>query len=418
MRKLLAGILLAVLVSSCAAPTGIRRPAGLPEGEPDVRVLLAEGAGSAVVSASDGLTVSSAGIALLESPGKCTVRLSGGRGQITALLEPAGMTAVAEGEVTISPRGNSALEFDGVSYAGRIRAATDSRGTILLVNTLPLETYLEGVLPHEMGNPGVDGYDALKSQAVAARTYALEKVRTRSRDSFDVSAGVQDQVYRGVSGRTPHASSAVRDTRGIVLNRGEALAKAYYSACCGGHTSDIRLVWPKREPADYLSGVPDRAGEGAGAFCRDYKYFRWRYSFTGRELGEMLRTTLPRRLGVDPSRVGAVVDVRIKDWTSSGRVSAVVIETTRGEFTVVGDEIRWVLMADPQKGRILPSILFKLEKVMEGGRVAFLSIVGGGNGHGVGMCQNGAIGMSKKGYAYHMILAHYYPGCDIVKAYR
>jgi stage II sporulation protein D len=99
-------------------------------------------------------------------------------------------------------------------------------------------------------------------------------------------------------------------------------------------------------------------------------------------------------------------------------VSQVSIRTTKGEFTVVGDEIRWVLMADPGKGRILPSIMFKLEKVMEGGRVAFLSIAGGGNGHGVGMCQNGAIAMAKKGYTYRMILRHYYPGCDLMRAYE
>jgi stage II sporulation protein D len=333
------------------------------------------------------------------------------------MIDPPGKAAVAEGEVVLSPRGKSILAFNGVSYAGNIRVLGGAGGKLLLVNTLPLESYLEGVVPHEMGNPGADGYEALKSQAVAARTYALDRTRTRAGAAFDVYAGVQDQVYRGLNGRTKHASSAVRDTRGVTLAQGGALAKAYYSACCGGHTSDIRLVWPKREPADYLSGILDRGESGGGAFCADYKHFRWRYSFTGRELGDMLRTTLPRRLGVDPSRVGAVVDVRIEDWTPSGRVSAVVIETTKGRYTVVGDDIRWVLMADHKKGRILPSIMFKFDKVMEGGRVAFLSVAGGGNGHGVGMCQNGAIAMSRKGYTYRMILAHYYTGCDIVKAY-
>jgi len=233
-----------------------------------------------------------------------------------------------------------------------------------------------------------------------------------------VYAGVQDQVYRGLKGRTKHASSAVRDTRGMVLNHGKEIASAYYCACCGGHTSDIRHVWPKREPADYLYGVPDQDPTNPGAFCRDYKNFRWRYSFSGKELGSMLRKTLPSKLGVERSRVGEVIDISIEDWTPSGRVSAVIVRTTKDEYRIAGDEIRWVLMADPAKGRILPSIMFRFDKIMEGGRLVFLSIAGGGNGHGVGMCQNGAIAMAKKGYTYRMILEHYYPGCEVVKAYQ
>jgi stage II sporulation protein D len=417
MRALVIGLCVAVVVSSCAAPTTIRRPAGLPEGEPDIRVLLAEGAESVRISTDEGLTVSAAGIVVLDSPGRCAVVLSGRSPRIEVTLEPSGNVAVAQGDVAVSPRGNSSLSFDGVSYAGYIRALLGPDGGLMLVNTVPIETYLEGVLPHEMGDPGVDGYDALKSQAVAARTYALERTKTHSADPFDVYAGVQDQVYRGLKGRTKHASSAIRDTRGVVLKRGKELASTYYCACCGGHTSDIRQVWPKREPADYLFGVPDHEGINPGAFCADYKNFRWRYSFTGKELGDMLRKTLPARLGVERSRVGAVLDISIEGWTPSGRVRTVVIRTTKGEYRIAGDEIRWILMADPKQGRILPSIMFNFDKVMEGDRLAFLSIAGGGNGHGVGMCQNGAIAMARKGYTYQMILSHYYPRCDVVKAY-
>ncbi len=417
MRTPVLSFFVAVLLSSCAAPTTVRRPPSLPEREPSIRVLVAEGVESARISTNEGLSVSAAGIVLVDTPGKCAVGVAGSLSGIEVTLEPSGNVAVAEGEVVVAPRGNSAFVLDGVSYAGNVRVLLGADGKLMLVNTVPFETYLEGVLPHEMGDPGADGYDALKSQAVAARTYALERTRSHSGEPFDVYAGVQDQVYQGLKGRTKHASSSVRDTRGMVLNHGKELVKAYYCACCGGHTSDIRLVWPKREPAGYLFGVPDHDGVNPGAFCRDYKNFRWRYSFTGKELGEMLRKTLPSRLGVEPSRVGELIDIGIEDWTPSGRVSAVVIRTTRDEYTIAGDEIRWILMADPSKGRILPSIMFKFDKIMEGNRVVFLSIAGGGNGHGVGMCQNGAIAMAKKGYTYRMILGHYYPGCDVVKAY-
>jgi stage II sporulation protein D len=410
-------VLLVLLASSCAAPTTVRRPAGTAGTEPRVRVLLAEGRGNAEVKAAEGVTVSSGGVTLLDSQGASTVRLTGDSPDVRIELDPAGRVAAAEGPITIAPKGKTALVFDGVSYAGSLSFHVGGDGRLSVVNALPLETYLEGVLPHEMGNPGADGFDALKAQAVAARTYALERIELHAADAFDLHAGVRDQVYQGLKGRTKTASSAVAETRGIVLRSGGGLVKAYYSACCGGHTSDIRLVWPDRESASYLFGTRDNDGQNTGAFCADHRYFRWRYSFSGKELGDMLRQTLPKTLGVDSESVGEVVDVTVADYTPSGRAGSVVIRTTKGEFRVTGDKIRWVLMADPAKNRILPSIMIKFEKTVEGGRLVFLSIVGGGNGHGVGMCQGGAIAMSKKGYTYRMILQHYYPGSEVAREY-
>ena len=417
MTRCLHVVLFVLLVSSCAAPTTVRRPEGTAGTEPRVRVLLAEGRESVGITAAEGVTVSAGGVTLLDSQGASTVSLTGGSPDVRIALEPAGRVAAAEGPITIAPKGKTALVFDTVSYAGSLSIHAGGDGRLAVVNTLPLETYLEGVLPHEMGNPGADGFDALKAQAVAARTYALERIELHAADAFDLHAGVRDQVYQGLKGRTKMASSAVAETRGIVLRSGGGLVKAYYSACCGGHTSDIRLVWPDRESASYLFGTRDNDGRNPGAFCADHRYFRWRYSFSGKELGDMLRQTLPKTLGVDPASIGEVVDVTVADYTPSGRAGSVVIRTTKDEFRVSGDKIRWVLMADPEKNRILPSIMIKLEKIVEGGRLVFLSIVGGGNGHGVGMCQGGAIAMSRKGYTYGMILEHYYPGSETAREY-
>ena len=417
MRRLVSGVLFAVILSSCAAPTTVRRseaPAGT---EPRVRVLLAEGLENLGVTATEGVTVSAGGVRLLDSPGASTVSLSGRPPDVRIALEPEGRVAAAEGPITLAPKGKAALVFDSVSYAGTLSVHFGADGRLAVVNTLSLEVYLEGVLPHEMGNPGADGFDALKAQAVAARTYALDRIELHAADAFDLHAGVLDQVYQGLMGRTKAGSSAVSETRGLVLRSGGGFAKAYYSACCGGHTSDIRLVWPERESADYLFGVRDNDGRNPGAFCADHRYFRWRYSFTGKELGDMVRVTLPNTLGVAPTSLGGVVDVAVEAYTPRGRASAVVIRTTKNEFRVAGDKIRWVLMADPKKNRILPSVMIKIEKIMEGGRLVFLSIAGGGNGHGVGMCQGGAIAMSKKGYTYRMILQHYYPGSEVAREY-
>ncbi|MFQ5510360.1 MAG: SpoIID/LytB domain-containing protein [Candidatus Krumholzibacteriia bacterium] len=404
-----------LLIGSFAAP-GLR--SGEARGkEPDIRVLLGEGREEVVITADKGFSVQTpAGVLLLEVPGHGTARVSARSPSINVVVEPGNIVATADGAAAIVPARNATLTHEGVPYAGVIKIALDGGGLSVL-NVLPLETYLEGVLPHEMGNPGAEGYDALKSQAVAARTYAVGKMRERRDGTFDVYASVQDQVYNGLEDNSRVTTAAVGDTRGRILSSGGETAKTYYSACCGGHTSDIRLVWPDREPKDYLHGVRDRTRSERGAFCRNYKYFRWRYSFTGREMGEVLRVTLPRQLGVAADDVGALRDMRVEKRSDSGRVITLAIETTKNTFTVEGDAIRWVLMADVDKGRILPSVLFRLDKAMERDRIALVSVAGGGNGHGVGMCQNGAIAMARKGYTYQMILSHYYPGCTVEKMY-
>ncbi|MEJ2720425.1 MAG: SpoIID/LytB domain-containing protein, partial [bacterium] len=370
------------------------------------------------IGSNGGFAVRTAGgMTLLDAPEGGTVTVSGRYPYVELGLEPGGRVATADGEVRVVPSAKNALTVGGTSYAGVMSVSARSNGTLTLLNVVPLESYLEGVLPHEMGNPGPDGFDAMKSQAVAARTYAIGKIASRAGEEFDVYASVLDQVYDGLNGRNKSASAAVSETRGQVLDYAGQVVRAYYCACCGGHTSDIRRVWPDREPADYLHGVPDHDARWRQAFCRENKYFRWRYSFTGRDLGEILRETIPAELGARKSEVGALRDMEINGRTASGRVSSLTITTSRGKFTVTGDRIRWVLMTDLQRRRILPSVMFRLDKIYEKDKIAFVSIVGGGNGHGVGMCQNGAIAMSKKGYTYKMILEHYYPGCRVVKAY-
>jgi stage II sporulation protein D len=417
MTRMVIAVCLAWLTTSCAAgQTG--RFARSRGAEPDIRVLLAEGEKSYTITADRGMAIRTAGgLKILETTRPGTVVVSAENSAVKFSLNPYDGVGAVDGEAVIKPQSRSVLEFNRVRYEGVIRVSLAQDGSLSLVNVLPLERYLEGVLPHEMGNPGPDGYDALKSQAVAARTYALGKTRERKGDPFDVYASVMDQVYRGLEGKSKVTSAAVSDTRGWIAERNGETVRAYYSACCGGHTSDIRKVWPSRDPADYLYGVPDRDVVEGKAFCRNNRYFRWRYSYSGRQIGAILRVTIPEQLGVSEDDVGALKNMRIEERSHSGRVIRLAIETTRDTFVIDGDPIRWILATDPSKGRILPSVMFRLDKVMERDRIAWVSISGGGNGHGVGMCQNGAIAMARKGYTYKMILTHYYPGCVVAKAY-
>jgi len=360
--------------------------------------------------------VSSGGLSIAQSRSAGQIEITAQQSMLYFRLEPEGNVATADGEVSVIPLNGSALSLEGTSYPGTIKVRYDG-GAVSVVNVLPLETYLEGVVPHEMGNPGPHAYAALEAQAIAARTYALAKIEGGRSTGFDVYASVKDQVYRGSEGIYPLASGAVRETAGYVLTYKGEPAKTYYCACCGGHTSDIRRVWPKREPAPYLTGIRDIDPVSRTTNCLDSKRFRWRRSFSGRRLGEILRVTLPMELGVREEEIGALRDVRIMERSASGRVTALEIETVHGVFRVRGDRIRWVLMTDPEKGTILPSTMFDIEKKFRGDEVSFVSIVGGGNGHGVGMCQAGAVGMADKGYTYDMILAHYYPGSSVARKY-
>ena len=230
-------------------------------------------------------------------------------------------------------------------------------------------------------------------------------------------ATIMDQVYRGIKGENRIASEAVDGTRGIVgIWEGEPI-RAYYSACCGGHTSDIRVGWPWKAHYPYLFGRRDAQGEGASSYCRDSRHFRWEVVWSGSDLARITGRTLPAELGGRVAPFNIIRDIRVAGYAPSGRATAVEIETDNGTHRVEGDRIRWVLRPDSSKGPILRSTLFKMDVTRGGGRVKQVSLKGGGNGHGVGMCQSGAIGMASEGYSAERILAHYYPGMTLVRIY-
>jgi stage II sporulation protein D len=385
--------------------------------EPVIRVLVLAGSGSATVASTGAVRVTTRdGSVLVSGAHAGTVSLQRLSRGIQARMDATGESAVSPDEIVIDG-GSSPLSVGGVWYSGRVLVRSSETGGIDLINLVPLETYLEGVVPHEIGDPGPDAYAAIEAQTVAARTYALSRMALNRAKPYDVEAGVTDQVYRGNEKKSRLASSAVADTRARVLSYRGNLCDAYYSATCGGHTNDIRQVWPDRPDAPFLHGSMDRAKGAAESFCAQARNFRWCYSFSGRALGETLRRTLPALLDERPESIGRLEDLRIVQRSRSGRVVRLEIRTSTRTYFVEGDRIRRALMLDVAKGRILPSTMFDLDKRMIGGSIARVDIVGGGNGHGVGMCQNGAIGMARRGYSYDMILQHYYPGSELRAGY-
>lgn len=157
--------------------------------------------------------------------------------------------------LALTARDHGALRFEGRRYRHQLRVYLNDRGSLNVINELPFEDYLRGVVPKEMGPEQYDRLEALKAQSVAARTYALAHRGQFEQEGFDLCATPSCQVYGGMDAEHPVSDQAVAATRGeVVLYQGQAI-EALYTATCGGHTEDVSVVFPGIE-APYLAGLP------------------------------------------------------------------------------------------------------------------------------------------------------------------
>ncbi len=397
--------------------------------EPEVRILLSQGVSAVELR-------SSRGFVMLTKDGRELARYGTGRryhffqGQSRpGLLEVyserqrGGRRSRAllkrvpfRGSVYLQPARGGTLTVNGRSYRGRIKL--DRVGAHFnCLNLLPLELYLRGVVPHEIGHLKGNGYEALKAQAVAGRTYALQRLRDSRDKAWDMVDTVYDQVYRGAKDEWRWANKAIEATRGQVLWSGGEPAEVYYASTCGGATTDIHEVW-NHGPVSHLSSVRDNDSRGR-SWCRSSKYFRWTHTWSARDLGKILRAYLPAMAELPAgTRIGHLKDLRVTDLTPEGRAQLLEVITDRGRYRVKGDRIRSALKRD-LKGNALRSTLFRLKVERDDrGRLVRVTAVGGGWGHGIGMCQVGAIARSKAGHSYDRILSVYYPGTRLKRLWH
>ena len=318
------------------------------------------------------------------------------------------------GPLMVAPLGGSPIELDGAPYPGSFEILLRPDGTLTAVNVVAIETYLEGVVPKELGRPGPEAMDALRAQAVAARTYALKRLGSRAAMGFDVYGTIQDQAYVGAPAPADSlAVRAVRSTRGEALLYNGYLIDAYYHSTCGGHTAQVELVFDD-PPAPYLRTVSDERPDG-GFWCQPSKYFRWSASFDSLELQATIGRNLPALVPLPPDGVGALRSVEVVRSTPEGRALTVQVTTSTGRYAVSENAIR-TLFANAD-GSLLRSTLFLMRPSLDGGRLTGLTLVGGGWGHGVGMCQVGAMARARAGEGYREILATYYPGATLSPIY-
>jgi stage II sporulation protein D len=303
------------------------------------------------------------------------------------------------------------LTLRGQPYRGELRIQQAPGGGLTVVNRLDMETYLLGVVPREIGRFDLDIYEAIKAQAVAARTYAYTYLGRRREQGFDVYATVEDQVYGGASAENETVNRAVRETSGEILGYNGRPITAYYHSTCAGHTAAIEEVW-NNAPVPYLVAVRD-VDPGGQAYDRASSRFSWTVRWTHDQLVGILNRTLADSLrGRSISRIE---DMRVTERTPSGRVRALRLQTDAGSFTLGKDRIRWLLR--PTAETTLNSSKFDIALTRGGGRVTEIVANGGGWGHGIGMCQVGAMGRARAGQDYRTILGTYYPGTVIQKLY-
>jgi stage II sporulation protein D len=312
---------------------------------------------------------------------------------------------------------NASLRWRGESWRGRFKLFLNSRRKLTVATRLALEPYLKGVVPGEIGALADSLLEAGRAQAIAARSYTLFYRGRRGEEGFDLYSTVEDQVYGPLSAERPLATRCVESTRGLVgLSRGTPV-RANYHSTCGGITAEAWEAWPT-DPYDYLTSHVD-AGEN-GDHCERSPHFRWREEWPAREFAANLARHA-RTYGVllPEGGVGEIRDVRVESRSRSGRVWWLEIETSTGLVRIHAHSLRQMLRRPGNPHAILRSNLFKVvvRRDAATGRVASVAASGAGSGHGVGLCQTGALGMARGGSRGEVILAHYYPGARLERLY-
>ena len=304
------------------------------------------------------------------------------------------------------------------SYRGSIEIVNDPTG-IKVINTLSLEEYLYGVVPSEM--PAQWVIEALKAQAIAARTEAMAKLGRHKDEGFHLCAEVHCQSYNGVEQETGQTNSAVDGTKGIIMSYKGKPVDALYSSNCGGHTQDN--IFGEGKDVPYLRGRIDADEKYPlglplspidlecwlkqpvdGVFCNfANSAFRWVRIYTAEELKEMLGKI---------ANIGEIRKIIVLGRNTSGHVNKIKLIGSNSSRILEKELVIRNALGN------LRSSMFKVEiKYDAHKKPGQFIFYGGGWGHGVGMCQTGAKGRAESGSDYKQILRHYFQGIEFQKIY-
>lgn len=348
------------------------------------------------------------------------------------------------------------IEKEDNAYRGTIECYKEKEG-LVLINELPLEEYLYAVVPSEM--PASYPMEALKAQAICARTYGYRFILSAGLPEY--GAHVDDttayQVYHNCKEHVA-TTTAVKETKGILLTyQDEPAQNYYYSTSCGsgtdasiwksGKQEDLSYLQPTGARAEELQEEADFAEFIKGTDAEDLEaeepWYRWRYVVKKMDSAAILER-MQERYQVSPEAVltktegdyyvaepitdsSAIQELSVGKRGIGGVVDELLVVTGQGSYKIVAEyNIRYIL-CDRQTEvvrqdnttiapkMLLPSGFFVIETSKKGENVVGYTLIGGGYGHGVGMSQNGARALGKKGADYRQILETYFPGCSLTQ---
>lgn len=351
---------------------------------PDIRVLIVDGGPSITIEGQGSIlrTTSSSGRER-ESAGARERLIAGEKGLVMR-------GADRGGGITFENK-TRRYRIGERSFKGTIATVWKEKGGLLVINKLPLEDYLVGLINSEISSSW--HAEAIKAQAVAARTYALYQIDAARRAitprPYDITSTTLDQVYDGAHNEDVKSQRAVMSTRGEVLLRGGAIFSAYYHSCCAGLTEHAHNVWPGEQGPPV---VKDRYCEGSPKLI-------WEWN-----IGMPEFVAAMDRSGV---QIGLLQSIATTQLPDSPRADMVILEDGDGMKMIRATELRKIFGYQNIK-----STWFDV--AIRGNKIKF---TGRGYGHGVGLCQWGAKGMAEEGIGYRDILKFYYPDANVATLY-
>ena len=381
-----------------------------------VRIGIREGRGSVALTSDSGLGVWKNGSLWKKFPARTPLQIALKGNAVTV----GGAAAAGAVEVRPLSSAGSVKITDGYAYRGAIRVMkSPQRWGLTVVNVVPVEEYLYGVVGKEM-SPSWHR-EALKAQAVAARTYAISHKNYFASRGFDMTDDTSSQIYAGINGESPSVIAAVDATRGEILTYGGKPIDAFFCSTAGGWTENSENVWGSRIP--YLRGVSDDSSRMPS--------YRWSVTTTpeklaanltaaGKGIGKVRSITLSP-LGKRPMAVsdrgvsGRVLSMTVNGSAGSVRVTGNAFQSIYGLKSTLFDFSQGGAVPDPDSGRKGISATMTVKAGVP------ITIYGYGWGHGLGMSQYGAYQMAQEhGSAdtyYRTILTHYYTGTRLEKLY-